>query len=370
MAVIVEDGRLTLTGYVGVPTFEVDGVIIFDGFTHPEVVEALTQIGDDTELTVHINSGGGYANEGSAIRAALVNRKGRTDVVIDGIAASAATIIAMAGETVSMSLGSLMMIHDPSGWTDGTIEDHEQTIKGLKSLAGTYARVYARKSGKTDAECRAIMRAVTWYEPLEAVEAGFADEALEEDGGEIAAFPYQHYANAPDRLVALAEGNGWRSPVPAMVATATRNAPKPQKETPRMAIKPKAAGSTPANPAPAQAAIPEPDPAQSAAPVQGEPTAADVKARIKAITEDPAATGHETLARHLAFDTDMPAAEAVAALKASASDAPAPDCDAANPAVYQASRSAAADLAAPTGGKPVKAKATIDTGAIYAARRA
>jgi hypothetical protein len=217
------------------------------------------------------------------------------------------------------------------------------------------------------------MKATTWYEPLEAVEAGFADEALEEDGGEIAAFPYQHYANAPDRLVALAEGNGWRSPVPSMVATATRNAPKPQKETPPMATKPKAAGNAPATPAPAQAATPDPDHAQGAAPApapapETQPTAADVKARIKAITEDAAATGHETLARYLAFDTDMPAAEAIATLKAAASDAPAPDGDAANPAAYQASRSAAADLAAPTGGKPAKPVATIDTGAIYAAR--
>ncbi|KEP69624.1 peptidase S14 [Thioclava dalianensis] len=357
MAVIVEDGQLTLTGYVGESTLEIDGWVIFDGFTHAEVVAALGEFGPDEDLVVHINSGGGVATEGTAIRSALADREGRTDVVIDGIAASAASLIAMAGDTVSMSLGSLLMIHDPSGFTWGTVEDHEKTIKGLNSLGNTYARVYARKSGKSDADCRAIMRVETWFTPEEAVAAGFVDRAIDDAAEAVAAFPYQHYAHAPRDLVAMAKSNNWRPPVP-VTAGSKPNVPTlaKEKETPTMAQKPNAA-ATPAPPA---------APAPSATAVSAD----QVKARIKAITEDDAAQGHEALAKHLAFDTDMPAEEAVAALKAAASDAPVkPTEDVPDAASYQARRSAASDLAQPAPGPQAKPKAAINTGGIYAARR-
>jgi len=355
MAVIVEDGRLTLTGYVGESTLEIDGWVIFDGFTHAEVVAALGEIGPDVDLTVHINSGGGIATEGTAIRSALADRDGKTDVVIDGIAASAASLIAMAGETVSMSLGSLLMIHDPSGSTWGTVEDHEKTIKGLNSLGNTYARVYARKSGKSDEDCRNIMRIETWYTPEEAVAAGFADDALEDEAGAVAAFPYQQYSRAPGELVAMANTNNWRTPVPVAAVSKPSSKPKAtKKETSEMAPKPKAAPTADAGSAQTADAV----------------SANDVKARIKAITEDDAAKGHEALAKHLAFDTDMPTEAAIATLQAAASDAPQPDGDdTPDPAGYQASRSAAADLAQPVPGKAEKPKATINMGEIYAARR-
>lgn len=352
MAVIVEDGKLTLTGYVGESTLEYDGWVIFDGFTHAEVVAALGEIGADTDLTVHINSGGGYAIEGSAIRSALADRAGRTDVVIDGIAASAASLIAMAGQTVSMSLGSLLMIHDPSGSTWGTVADHEKSIKGLNALGNTYARVYAGKSGKTDAECRDIMRVETWYTPEEAVAAGFADEELAGQSGAVAAFPYQSYAHAPRDLVAMAKTNGWRPPLPA-VATVPVNPTARKMEKTTMA-KPEPAVAQPAAPAPTASAI----------------SAEEVKARIKAIMTSDEAKAFPTLASDLAYETDMSADDAIARLKAAASDAPKTDsADTPDPAGYQASRSAAAELAQPAPGMSAKPKASINTGGIYAARR-
>ncbi|TRD16957.1 head maturation protease, ClpP-related [Palleronia caenipelagi] len=363
MAVLVEEGRLTLTGYVGESTLEIDGWTIFDGFTHAEVVAALGEIGPDADLVVHLNSGGGIATEGTAIRSALTDREGRTDVVIDGIAASAASIIAMGGETVSMALGALLMIHDPSGFTWGTVADHDKTIRALNSLGDTYARVYARKSGKPDAECRDIMRAETWYTPEEAVTAGFADVALEETSQAVAAFPYQTYAHAPRDLVAQAQSNGWRPPLsvtrhtqPARPkASAT---PKP-KERPPMAETPKASTETPPTPEP------------PATPVASTPAAPqDERGRIKAIMEAEAAQTQPALARHLAFDTDMTAEAAIAALSAASADAPtASTAPAPDSAGYQARRSAAADLAQPAPTAQAKPKATINTGSIYAARR-
>jgi ATP-dependent protease ClpP protease subunit len=354
MAVIVEDGQLTLTGYVGESTLEIDGWVIFDGFTHAEVVQALGEIGPDADLTVHINSGGGIATEGTAIRSALADREGRTDIVIDGIAASAASLIAMAGETVSMSLGSLLMIHDPSGFTWGTVEDHEKTIKGLNALGNTYARVYARRSGKSDEDCRAIMVEETWFTPDEAVAAGFADEALQDEAAAVAAFPYQQYARAPGELVAMAQNKGWRTPVPVALASkppaAPDGNPKPPvnaKETPTMTNQTQAAAPPASAP-----------PAQTAAAVEP----GDEKGRIKAILESDDGKANPSLASHLAFSTDQPADAALATLKAAAGDAGAAE-EVPDPAGYQARRTAAQDLAQPGGGQQAPEKSTAALGA-------
>lgn len=354
MAVIVEDGRLTLTGYVGESTLEIDGWVIFDGFTHAEVVQALGEIGPDTDLTVYINSGGGVATEGTAIRSALADREGRTDIVIDGIAASAASLIAMAGETVSMSLGSLLMIHDPSGYTWGTVEEHEKTIRGLNALGDTYARVYARRSGKTDEECRAIMKTETWFTPDQAVTEGFADDALDDDATTVAAFPYHQYAQAPRDLVALAKTNNWRSPVP--VAAVSK--PPPQSAKPKEA--PKMAKSKPAAKLPTGG-----NPATSAS--TGDPN--DEKARIQAILECDAAQANASLARYLAFNTDQSAEEAIGALKAAAPEDDDSGSSASQVESYQRQRSAASDLSQPVGGSGRKPKATLNPANIYSARR-
>lgn len=357
MAVIVEDGRLTLTGYVGESTLVIDDWVLFDGFTHAEVEAALAEIDPGADLEVHINSGGGIATEGSAIRAVLSEREGKTDIVIDGIAASAASIIAMGGDSLSMSLGSLLMIHDPSGFTWGTVQDHEKTIRALNALGTTYARVYAKKSGKTDEECREIMQAETWYTPEQAVDEGFADHALEEDSDAVAAFPYQQYARAPGELVALAQNNGWRSPVPF-----TASARPPDKTK---LAKPKASGKETSPMAKPPKTSPAPAPEANGA--------GDEKARIKAIMKDDAAKGHEALAEHLAYDTDMTADEAIKVLQAASGDAPeANDAgdDAPDPAKYKASRSAASDLAPPAGGgSENKPQAKLDPTAIFASRR-
>lgn len=205
MAAILEDGKLRLSGYVGDYYYE-------DGFTAGDVVVALAAVADDSELTVHVNSPGGIATEGAAIHALLSARRGVTDVVVEGIAASAASLIAMAGATVTMSAGSTMMIHDPSGFTFGTSADHVKTVEGLEALATSYARVYADKSGKSPEACRDIMREETWLTPAKAVEEGFADDTTEKKAAPVAAFDYRVFAHAPMRLVALAKKKDWRLP--------------------------------------------------------------------------------------------------------------------------------------------------------------
>ena len=222
MAAILEDGKLRLSGYVGDYYYE-------DGFTAADVVVALAAVTDDSDLTVHVNSPGGIATEGAAIHALLAARRGVTDVVIEGIAASAASLIAMAGATVTMSAGSTMMIHDPSGFTFGTSADHVKTVEGLEALATSYARVYADKSGKSPEACRDIMRAETWLTPAKAVEEGFADDTTEKKAEPVAAFDYRFFDHAPKRLTALAAKKDWRLP-DAGKRTSASASPRQQEE--------------------------------------------------------------------------------------------------------------------------------------------
>ncbi|MFK0384981.1 head maturation protease, ClpP-related [Agrobacterium sp. NPDC090273] len=222
MAAIVEDGKLRLSGYVGDYYFE-------DGFTSADVIVALSQIDAESELDVHLNSGGGVATEGAAIHALFTARPGVTNIIVEGIAASAASLIAMAGATVTMSAGSVMMIHDPSGYTFGNSGEHSKTIEALEALATSYARVYAAKSGKSPEECRDIMKAEHWYTPDQAVAEGFADATATGKAKTVAAFDYGLFAQAPKKLVALAKTKNW--------SMASVHPPEPATTTPAKDIK-------------------------------------------------------------------------------------------------------------------------------------
>ena len=153
-------------------------------------------------VTVRINSGGGIATEGQAIYTALKDYPDEVEVIVDGVAASAASLIAMAGTRITMRLGSWMLVHDPSSLLTqgrGTAEDHTATANFLDKLGEAYAEVYAARTGKDKEEMRAIMRAETLFLGAEAVEAGFAD-AFEGDkeAAAAAAFDYRIYAHAPE----------------------------------------------------------------------------------------------------------------------------------------------------------------------------
>lgn len=203
MSVLVDGQTIMLSGVVGADWFD-------DGFTHAEVVSALS--GLDGDIKVILNSGGGIASEGAAIHAALKAHPGNVTVEVVGIAASAASLLAMAGDTVTMASGSVLMIHDPMNITIGNSDDHSRTIGELEAYATAYAKVYAAKSGKTAAECRAIMKAETWMEADAAIAAGFADgEATvgKKATAKASAFDYRVYANAPKRLKTMASARNW-----------------------------------------------------------------------------------------------------------------------------------------------------------------
>lgn len=190
------DGEILLYGDVGDPWGW------GDGFTPTDIAQALALHGD-ADITVRLNSGGGIAFDGMAIYS-LFRAHGhsgrKVNIVIDGIAASAASLIAMAGDAIEMRAGAMMMIHDAAGITWGTAEDHEKSRAMLDKLSAQYARVYSARAAKPEAEIRELMLAETWFTAEEAVAAGLATAVVAEAALSTAAFDYRVYARAPEGL--------------------------------------------------------------------------------------------------------------------------------------------------------------------------
>lgn len=129
-------------------------------------------------LRVRINSPGGSVFEGIAIANALRSHPGNVIVQVDSVAASIASVIAMAGSRVEMAPNSMLMIHDASGVCLGNAADMEEMAQLLALISDNIADAYASRAGGTREEWREAMRAESWYLPEDAVKAGLADEAL------------------------------------------------------------------------------------------------------------------------------------------------------------------------------------------------
>lgn len=139
---------------------------------------------DVDELHVHLNSPGGDAFEGITIANVLRQHRAHVTVWVDGLAASAASVIAMAGDEVVMGIGSQLMIHDASTYAWGDAVDLRKAADSVDSLSQGVAAAYAAKAGGTAEEWRAVMVAETWYDATSAVTAGLADrEATADDAG-------------------------------------------------------------------------------------------------------------------------------------------------------------------------------------------
>ena len=136
------------------------------------------------DITVWINSPGGDCVAAAQIYNMLANYKGNVTVKIDGIAASAASVIAMAGHTVLMSPVSMMMIHNPATVAFG---DHTEMAKAIEMLEGvkdSIINAYALKTGMSRAKLSRLMDAETWMDAFRAVELGFADEVMKRNEAE------------------------------------------------------------------------------------------------------------------------------------------------------------------------------------------
>lgn len=131
------------------------------------------------ELTVALNSGGGDVFAGVSMYNALKNYDGNVTVRVDGLAASIASIIAMAGDKIIMSPGSMMMIHKPWTLAVGDANELDKVKEVLNSIESSMIPIYTTRTGKSEEEITKLLNDETWMTAEEAVELGFADELIE-----------------------------------------------------------------------------------------------------------------------------------------------------------------------------------------------
>jgi ATP-dependent protease ClpP protease subunit len=188
------------------------------GVTADAFMTDLAEIGS-RDITLRINSPGGEVFDGVAIFNALQRHSGQITGHVDGLAASAASFIAMACDTLVMEPGTQMMIHDAQGMCWGDEAGALELAKMLGRTSNTIAMIYAERAGGTAEEWRERMRATTWYDGAEAVEAQLADRvgesrARDADRGEPVkdALPAVEPAPVPRPAIVLPTGTVRRRP--------------------------------------------------------------------------------------------------------------------------------------------------------------
>jgi len=158
---------------------------IYDWFgmeaASPQKVNDLIEKANGEDLDVEINSGGGSVFAASEIYTALKSYQGKTTGKIVGLAASAASVIAMGVKKLSMSPTGQIMIHNSSTGAEGDYREMEHTADVLKSINDTIANAYRIKTGKTQEELLALMDNETWLTAQKAKELGFIDEVMFEN---------------------------------------------------------------------------------------------------------------------------------------------------------------------------------------------
>lgn len=185
-------------------------IFIFDeigfwGVTAKEFASQLKGIEKDRKISLRINSPGGSVFDGTAVYNMIADRRENVVAYIDGLAASMASVIAMAAGKVVMADNSMMMIHDPIGAAYGGSEDLRKMADVLDKIGGTISGAYEKKTGKTEADVKAAMAEETWFTAQEAKDWGLADEIS--GAVKIAAtFDLQRFRRSPVSIAARAEG--------------------------------------------------------------------------------------------------------------------------------------------------------------------
>lgn len=149
-----------------------------------EFLEDIEELKDKTKITVHINSGGGDLYAGLAIYNRLKELPAEIVTVNDGLAASAASVVFQAGDTRKVNASSTVMVHQAAGRLYGyyQVADLEKVINQLDSCNKAAINVYAEAGGADKDELKALLDAESWLVGQEAVDAGLADEVIDEVG--------------------------------------------------------------------------------------------------------------------------------------------------------------------------------------------
>jgi ATP-dependent Clp protease, protease subunit len=152
-----------------------------NGITAKSFVDEMKKLDPKvTTLNVRINSPGGDVFDGITIFNRLKQFKGTKKVYIDGLAASIASIIALAGDEVIIGEGAMFMVHLPWTWAVGNRTDLDNTVNRLMDIEEQMLGIYAKRSNLEKSEIRAMLEKETWMGADEAIEHGFADSKVEE----------------------------------------------------------------------------------------------------------------------------------------------------------------------------------------------
>lgn len=161
---------LTLSGVIAEESW-------FDDEVTPKIFRDELMSGEG-DITVWINSPGGDCIAAAQIYNMLLEYKGNVTIKIDGIAASAASVVAMAGNKVIMSPVSMLMIHNPMTMAAGDTTEMKKAISMLTEVKESIINAYELKTGMSRDKIAKLMDAETWMDANKAVELGFADEIL------------------------------------------------------------------------------------------------------------------------------------------------------------------------------------------------
>jgi len=160
-----------------------DGVIAAESWWGDEITPAVFRaelFAGEGDITIWLNSPGGDCIAASQIYTMLMDYKGNVTVKIDGIAASAASVISMAGTQVLMAPTALMMVHNPMTWAIGDSDEMQKAIDMLSAVKESIINAYQIKSGQGRKKLSKLMDAETWLPAQAAIEMGFADGILED----------------------------------------------------------------------------------------------------------------------------------------------------------------------------------------------
>ncbi len=176
-----------------------------EGISGKEFVDALNEIPKEKSIVIGVNSQGGEVGEGLAFYNAIARRADKITARIDGYALSIASVFPLAAGKIISPKTSIWMIHNASSFSQEDAEGHRQTAELLDKHDMTLVRTYARKTGKTEKEIKAAMKAETWFTGEEAVAYGLADES--DEGGDnstaFAQLDFGRFKNVPENLKPL-----------------------------------------------------------------------------------------------------------------------------------------------------------------------
>lgn len=184
-----------------------------DEVTPKQFKADLDALGEVGKINVYINSPGGDVFASQAILTMLKRHSASVEVHIDGLAASGASIIAMAGETIHMPKNAMMMIHNPWTYASGNAADFRDVADRLDKIGETLVAAYQEKTGLEAEKIVGLLGAETWMTAQEAYDYGFVD-VIEEAKPIAASFDQDimaHYRNIPEDLQLVA-----KEPMPVM----------------------------------------------------------------------------------------------------------------------------------------------------------